>query len=62
MDVLVNYMGGILSQCITHISVLNKVHFIYLQILFSNYTSKKEKEINSGLSEEKKNNLNNYNI
>ena len=40
MDVLINLMGGILSQCI-HISNHHIVHFKYLKILFVNYTSVK---------------------
>jgi len=40
MDVLINSMGGVLSQC-KHISNHHIVHFKYLLILFVSYTSVK---------------------
>ena len=43
MDVLINSMGGILSQCIC-ISNHHVVHFKHLTILFVNYTSIKLRE------------------
>ena len=35
MDVLINQIGGILSQCV-HIPKLHNVYFIYLTILYVN--------------------------